>query len=788
MAISRKTKAVVIDESIGCPPSHPIQVGKFCETRRIHCNLAVQIQTTNTAPEITLNQVRFVAEQSPIGTEVGAPLAFVDADIVAGKQQSITWQTTGCAPYETNTCPVRVDGCTGAITVIVSDTLDYETIPTITLTMIAADDGSPPMTSLATTVVIQVTDANDAPTIEAAQSFTVPENVLVGHTVGQVAASDVDVGDVLTYIDETTLDTPYSVSRSGLIVTTGVPNFEGSSSDVSLRVRVTDAGGLSSPIVLVAVAATDENDPPIVLDLDDADDSIVFSEKCSPGSDVTVDDTCQHVLQASDDDDMHPLTNEGSPLAWLIVSTPAGSTTEETDNACDTANLFTLSSTGILSTKENGTPLSFESFEYCYVWFQVQDSTGLSADTPRRAKIQILDVNEPPILTTMPSTCTVPEDTPVGRYLDICNVTISDPDTKEDPLQEVVVFQTQESLGGMRYDYAVTQKLLVIGSGLDFETNPTVSIQLTLRDDGTPTSIVQKTLVINIGDVNEPPMFLNLGVARSVSEDATPGTTITPSLTATDPDAGDSLTFFMVTSTTNVEVSSSDGALSVPSSGSTLDYETLPLLSLTVRVVDVALLEVEGIFDLSVLDANDAPTLNQVTRAVKISVNPPVGSHVGPTWTASDQDAGHGETLVFHAEDDSAGLNYWQYFTLNQNTGQTTIKDTDGSAAMLDASTFTLKVRAKDEGGMFSGWGTMTVTVVEGLSIPVISNTQVYYVDERSVLNTVVTTTLECTDIVSLAHSSFPPATSLCFVFFVFYKKHTDEYCADHSSFPLLFF
>ena len=37
--------------------------------------------------------------------------------------------------------------------------------------------------------------------------------------------------------------------------------------------------------------------------------------------------------------------------------------------------------------------------------------------------------------------------------------------------------------------------------------------------------------------------------------------------------------------------------------------------------------------------------------------------------------------------------------------------------------------------------------VVEGLSIPVISSTQVYYVDERSVINTVVTSTLECTDI-----------------------------------------
>jgi hypothetical protein len=100
-----------------------------------------------------------------------------------------------------------------------------------------------------------------------------------------------------------------------------------------------------------------------------------------------------------------------------------------------------------------------------------------------------------------------------------------------------------------------------------------------------------------------------------------------------------------------------------------------------------------------------------VTLAVKIAVTPPVGSNVGPRWTASDQDAGHGENLVFHPEDDAAGLNHWRYFALDQKTGQTTIKDADGSAAMVDTSTFTLKVRAEDDGGMFSGWGTMTVTV-----------------------------------------------------------------------------
>ena len=139
----------------------------------------------------------------------------------------------------------------------------------------------------------------------------------------------------------------------------------------------------------------------------------------------------------------------------------------------------------------------------------------------------MLNVNEAPTLVTAPSTCTVPEDTTVGTVLSTCNVTVTDPDILDTPNQIVTVFQTQGA-PGLKYDYDGTRKLMVIGPGLNFETNPTVSLRLLLRDDGAPNSVVEVTLVVQITDVNETPTLSNLAVTRQVSEDAATSTAITP--------------------------------------------------------------------------------------------------------------------------------------------------------------------------------------------------------------------------------------------------------------------
>jgi ficolin len=466
ISLSRKSVAQKIPTG-GCPTSHPIKIGNWCESRRLHCNMAVKITASNDRPIVSSGQSRTTAEESPVGTTVGLPLVVQDADVDAGKQ-SVSWKVNACSPFEISKCPLRVNGCTGSITVIDSKSLDYETVPQIILTVVASDDGSPSLSSPETNVTVILTNANDPPTISA-QSFTVVENRLIGWAVGKVIANDPDqVDNTLSYIDETTLPTPFIINGSGWIVVRSQVNFEGSASDVSLKVKVTDNGGLSSNSVLINIKTTDANDPPVVLGFEDNNDVLTISEKCTPGADASIDSTCVRTFSAEDDDNQHPSTNAGNPLIWSFATTPSTATSEETSNLCDHASLFTLSSGGVFSTKVSGTPLNYEAMQYCYLWLKVVDKAGLSS-SPRRVKIDVINSNEPPVLSTSPSTCNVPENTPAGTKINTCNISVTDPDVLDMPRQVVTVFQTQSS-SGLKYD-SFLNKLVVFGNGLDYETS-----------------------------------------------------------------------------------------------------------------------------------------------------------------------------------------------------------------------------------------------------------------------------------------------------------------------------
>ena len=109
-------------------------------------------------------------------------------------------------------------------------------------------------------------------------------------------------------------------------------------------------------------------------------------------------------------------------------------------------------------------------------------------------------------------------------------------------------------------------------------------------------------------------------------------------------------------------------------SGSALDYETAPQVTLSVVVADdgTPSQSASASMVVQILDANDNPVLNNASPTAKIALNSPVGSNVGAAWTASDQDSGHGESLVFHQ---SATLNDWAPFALDSTSGQVTVAD-----------------------------------------------------------------------------------------------------------------
>ena len=78
--------------------------------------------------------------------------------------------------------------------------LDYETTPSYTLTVQAADGGS---LSDTTTVSITVTDVNEAPSFgSTTYTYTLAEDAAIGTAVGIVSATDPDEGDTLSLLNQ----------------------------------------------------------------------------------------------------------------------------------------------------------------------------------------------------------------------------------------------------------------------------------------------------------------------------------------------------------------------------------------------------------------------------------------------------------------------------------------------------------------------------------------------------------------------------------------------------------
>ena len=136
-----------------------------------------------------------------------------------------------------------VNSATGAITVAQGAVLDFETTPQITLTARVTDQGGLSYTKAFT---INLTNVNEAPTIDPDQSFTINGySSLAGTVVGKVKATDPDMGDVLTYKLLYPNDFFSIDPNTGVISLTQKIDYQQSFGS-PLYVRVTDQNGLTS--------------------------------------------------------------------------------------------------------------------------------------------------------------------------------------------------------------------------------------------------------------------------------------------------------------------------------------------------------------------------------------------------------------------------------------------------------------------------------------------------------------------------------------------------------------
>ena len=373
----------------------------------------------------------------------------------------------------------------------------------------------------------------------------------------------------------------------------------------------------------------------------------------------------------------------------------------------------------------NSAVLNFEVTPSFALVVKVQDNGTGTLSNQATMTVNLLNVNEPPIVNnqTFSVLTMAPNTTLVGT------VSATDPDAGE-----ILSFAiTSGNTGSAFAINSLTGKISVANSAaVNFPTNPTFSLKVRVTDNGSGNFYTDATITINVlQGTNQPPVIANQSF--SVNENSANGTLV-GTVVASDPDAGEILTFSILSGNTSgaFAINASTGVLSVANSA-VLNFEVTPSFALVVKVQDngTGTLSAQATITVNLLNVNEPPVVNNQTFSVLTMA--PNGTLVG-TVSATDPDAG--EILSFAITSGNTG----SAFAINSLTGKISVAN---SAAVNFPTnpTFSLKVRVTDNGsGNFYTDATITINVLQGTNQPPVIANQSFSVNENSANGTLVGT------------------------------------------------
>ncbi|XP_022624814.1 protocadherin alpha-3-like [Seriola dumerili] len=228
-----------------------------------HCKVLVEVVDLNdNAPEITVTSlVNTVREDAEAGTAI-ALVSVLDKD--SGKNGAMKAVIANDAPFKLDT------NYKNYYSLVVNGPLDRETKAQYNVTIVATDEGTPPLSST-NIVTVHVSDVNDNPPrfSEPLVNVYVKENSPVGSVIKTVTAVDADInqnGQVrYSFLHDNSNSMPLSTmvninSETGDMVSLQAFNYE-ELKTFQFKVQATDSGvpPLSSNVT-VNVFILDEND------------------------------------------------------------------------------------------------------------------------------------------------------------------------------------------------------------------------------------------------------------------------------------------------------------------------------------------------------------------------------------------------------------------------------------------------------------------------------------------------------------------------------------------------
>ena len=406
---------------------------------------------------------------------------------------------------------------------------------------VTASDGS---LSDAVDVTITVTDVNEAPEFPPTEdgARTVPENTEVGEDIGDAFTATDDDSAMLTYtLEGADADSFQIISTTGQIKTKpGVTYDHETKPSYSVAVKADDSDG-GSDTIDVTITVTDVNEAPEFPPTETGARSIPENTETN----TNIGDP----VEATDPD-------VGDTLTYALGGTDAGSFDIDT-------------STGQLQTKA---ALDKETKDSYSVTVSVRDSRDANgnADTATddtiTVTITVTGENDPPQITG-DTTFSYPENGTDAVH----TYAATDPESGS-----ITWSLTGDDAG----DFSISNTgELTFRETPNFEApadanTDNVYLVAVQASDGTNT--VPENLTVAVTDVNEPPEFDDgETTTRSIAENTAADQSIGAPVSATDPDAGATLTYTLSgTDAPSFTIDESTGQIKV-GDGTTLDHEAI---------------------------------------------------------------------------------------------------------------------------------------------------------------------------------------------------------------------
>jgi uncharacterized delta-60 repeat protein len=235
--------------------------------------------------------------------------------------------------------------------------------------------------------------------------------------------------------------------------------------------------------------------------------------------------------------------------------------------------------------------------------------------------------------------------------------------------------------------FNISSNSLRATSSFDFETKSSYTIRIRSTDQGG--LFTEKAFTITVSDINESSTNISLS-SNTIAENPEANTPV-GFLSTTDPDAGDTFTYSLVTGTDDADNDSFNISGNSLRATNNFNFETKSIYTVRVRSTDQRGLFTEKAFTINVTDVNEAPT--DIALSGSTIVENAVTNAVVGTLSTTDPDAG----------------NTFSY-SLISGTGSTDNASFNISGGTLRATysldfetknSYTVRIRSTDQDGLF---------------------------------------------------------------------------------------